>query len=150
MNGRRSENVIRYVRIAVFLPLLVPACAYLLHVLGLVDRSFLLGGLVGSVVIGGIPYAAVAVTALAYLWNRPVADYMRWSLRAPIVFIPVLVAFLVWSQFLGRVQSLLEFCDILLFTVPAVLIVGYAYVGLFYVGVRALSRGSTKSVVSDA
>jgi hypothetical protein len=150
MNEGRSDNVIRYARTAVFLPLLVPGLFYLLHLLALADRGFLLGGLVGSIVIGGIPYAAVAIIALAYLWNRPLADCMRWALRAPIVFMPVLVAFLVWSQLLGRVQSLLEFGDILLITAPAVLIIGYAYVGLFYVGVRVLSRGATKSVASDA
>jgi hypothetical protein len=149
MNGKRSDIVIRYARIAVLLPLLAPACVYVLHVLGLVDRSFLLGGLVGSILIGGIPYAAVAIMALAYLWNRPLADYMRWSLRAPIIFIPVLAGFLVWSEVLGRVESLLEFGDMLLITIPAVLIVGYAYVGLFYLGVRALSLGPTKTV-SDA
>ena len=136
--------MIWYARIAVLAPLLVPACVWLLHVLGLADRGFLLGGLVGSLIVAGIPYAAFAIVGLAYLWDRPLAEYIRWSVRGPVLFIPVLAVFLMWSEFLGRVRSLMEFGDLLLLTVPLVLVVGYAYVGAFCIGVRALS-GSDRS-----
>ena len=149
MNEKRSDTVIWYARIAVLLPLLVPACVYLLHVLGFVGPSLMLGGLLGSILVAGIPYAAFAVVALVFLWNRPLVEYTRWSVRAPVIFLPLLALFLAWSEFLGRVRSLLEFCDMLLVTVPVVLILGYAYVGLFYLGVRVLSRGPTKSVLSN-
>ena len=150
MNNTRSNAAIWYARIVVFLPLLVPACVYLLHVLGLVGPSLVLGILVGSILLGGIPYALFAVVALAFLWNRRLVEYTRWSVRAPVIFIPVLVLFLVWSELLGRVRGLLDFCGLLLVTVPLVLLLGYAYVGLFYVGVRVVSGGPTKGVVSDA
>ena len=150
MNNTRSNAAIWYARVAVFLPLLVPACVYLLHVLGLVGPSLVLGVLVGSILLAGIPYAFFAVIALALLWNRRLVEYTRWSVRAPVIFIPVLVLFLVWSELLGRVRGLLDFCGLLLVTVPLVLLLGYAYVGLFYVGVRVVSGGPTKGVVSDA
>src|SRR5881628_928436 len=79
MNEKRSDTVIWYARIAVLLPLLVPACVYLLHVLGLVGPSLMLGGLLGSILVAGIPYAAFAVVALVFLWNRPLVEYTRWS-----------------------------------------------------------------------
>jgi len=107
------------------------------------------GGLLGAILVAGIPYATFAVVALVFLWNRPLVEYTRWSVRAPVIFLPLLALFLAWSEFLGRVRSLLEFCDMLLVTVPVVLILGYAYVGLFYLGVRVLSRGPTKSVLSN-
>ena len=150
MYDTRSNAAIWYARVAVFLPLLVPACVYLLHVLGLVGPSLVLGILVGSILLAGIPYALFAVVALAFLWNRRLVEYTRWSVRAPVIFIPVLVLFLAWSELLGRVRDLLEFCDLLLVTVPLVLLLGYSYVGLFYVGVRVVSGGPTKGVVSDA
>ena len=150
MYDTQSNAAIWYARVAVFLPLLVPACVYLLHVLGLVGPSLVLGILVGSILLAGIPYALFAVVALAFLWNRRLVESTRWSVRAPVIFIPVLVLFLAWSELLGRVRDLLEFCDLLLVTVPLVLLLGYAYVGLFYVGVRVVSGGPTKGVVSDA
>ena len=150
MSDMRRHTAIWYARIAIFLPLLVPACVYLLHVLGLVSPSLMFGGLLGSILVAGIPYATFAVVALVFLWNRPLVEYTRWSVRAPVIFIPVLVLFLAWSELLGRVRDLLEFCDLLLVTVPLVLLLGYAYVGLFYVGVRVVSGGPTKGVVSDA
>ena len=146
----RSDPVIWYARIAVSLPLLVPGCVYLFHLVGLVGPSFSLGASLGSILLAGIPYAAFAVVGLVYLWNRPLVEYLRWSVRAPLIFVPILAAFLMWSQLLGRVRSFLEFGDMLLVTAPVVLLVGYAYVGLFYVGVRVLSRGRTKSVVFNA
>jgi len=149
MSDMRSHTAIWYARIAIFLPLLVPACVYLLHVLGLVGPSLVLGVLVGSILLAGIPYTVFAFVAVAFLWNRRLIEYTRWSVRAPVIFVPILGLFLVWSQLLGRVRSILEFCDMLLVTIPLVLIVGYAYVGLFYVGVRVLSGSSTTSVVSD-
>ena len=149
MSDMRRHTAIWYARIAIFLPLLVPACVYLLHVLGLVGPSLVLGVLVGSILLAGVPYTVFAVVAVAFLWNRRLVDYTRWSVRAPVIFVPILAFFLLWSQLLGRVRSFLEFCDMLLMTIPLVLILGYAYVGLFYVGVRVFSGGSTTSVGSD-
>ena len=60
----RSDPVIWYARIAVFLPLLVPGCVYLFHLVGLVGPSFSLGASLGSILLSGIPYAAFAVVGL--------------------------------------------------------------------------------------
>src|SRR5438128_12609566 len=100
MNNTRSNAAIWYARIVVFLPLLVPACVYLLHVLGLVGPSLVLGILVRSILLAGIPYALFAVVALAFLWNGRLVEYARWSVRAPLSFLPACVLLLARSQLL--------------------------------------------------
>src|SRR5262245_18791500 len=150
MTRMRSDLATWYARIAVFLPLLVPGCVCLLHLVGVVGPSFTLGISVGSILLAGIPYAAFAIVGLVYLWDCPLTDYLRWSIRAPLIFPPIFAAFLVWSQFLGRVRSLLEIGDMLLITAPIVLVVGYAYVGVFYVGFRVLCRGRANGVIFNA
>jgi hypothetical protein len=99
--------------------------------------------------IGGVPYAVFATVGLIYLWSRSFDEYMRWSVRAPVVFIPFLAAFLAWGEILGRVRSVFDFAVLLLLTAIMVLVVGYAYVGVFYAGVRALSHRATRSVAAD-
>ncbi len=140
----RGDGAIWCIRIAVLLPLLVPGGVYLMHVLGLLGPSALLGIAVGSILIGGIPYALFALVALAFLWNRTAAEYARWAIPAPVIFVPVLVAFLVSTELLGRVTSVWDVGDMLLVTVPVVLVLGYFYVGVFYIIVRVASGNSMR------
>lgn len=54
--------------------------------------------LVFSGVFGGVPHALLAALMLSYLWPRPAASYRRAALVAPLLFVPVLLA---WVLFIA-------------------------------------------------
>jgi len=106
---------IRWYRLAFILPLIVPIVAAGVWLL-LEETVFPPGEhlsnpelIVASVpmvlffsgVFGGVPYALLAGLMLAYLWPRSAASYRRAAFVAPLLFVPLLLAWAFFVPFLG-------------------------------------------------
>lgn len=142
--------MIWYARGAFLLPLVVPAVAYAVRTLGFSDPTPISGLLAGSILVGGVPYVAFASLGLVLLWNHEPRDYLRWAMRAPVVFIPFLLIFLLMSELLGPIRNPLELFDTFVFIFCLGIPIGYAYVGLFGLGWWLISRVKARSYGIDA
>ena len=135
--------MIWYLRGGILLPLLLPGAAYELRTLGFIDPSVIIGLVVGSILIGGVPYVLFGGVGLVFLWHRDPEDYLRWAVRAPVVFIPFLIAFC-WLA-IEPIRSAMELFDAFVFMFCLGVPIGYAYVGLYALGWWLLCRIHTQT-----
>jgi hypothetical protein len=111
--------------------------------LGVIDPTPMTALLVGSVLVGGVPYIVFAVLGLLFLWHREPQDYVRAAVLAPVAFIPFLVVF--WWVAIEPIRSPLELFDAFVFMFCLGVPIGYGYVGLFALGRWLVSRLGTET-----
>lgn len=88
-----------------------------------------------SAVIGGIPYAIVAILLLIWMWNEDARSIRKILIFSPIfmlvAFIPCLVAFLIFSADTSlTASSVTGFGYLVLIFSGYILVIGYFYVFL--------------------
>src|SRR5258708_6618694 len=133
---------VRYFKTAMALPLVLPLAAWLVSRSGFEDPTPLTALLVGSILIGGIPYAFCAAAALWWLRRRSAADHRRLASIAPIAFSPFLALTILVTESLGRVTwSLDDIIVALLWSIPSSMLFGYGYLALVLVARRLMVRG---------
>src|SRR5437773_11893846 len=98
-----ANSSLWYARVSVVLPLLLGGIAYVLMMFDVVRPGWVVGILFSSMVIAGVPYALFAVVGLGVLWKRPLSDYVWWAVRAPLVFAPFFILWLLLFRALGVV-----------------------------------------------
>ena len=136
-------SVHTFYRIALWLPLAVPA-AVVLVVSGLGLRPD--GGpalkvvqlLLASLVYGGVPYTVAALAASFWLGARSEREIRRLALRAPFWVIAACVPFVAFIAI--RARSLPIFAGVMGLSIAATLVLGYAYVGIVFLLRDALGR----------
>lgn len=133
-------NQIHFIRSLISLPIVVPLLSIPFAVYDL-DRYQVANFLIFSLVIAGIPYAIFAIIALWILWKKPVKHYWRFYWMAPPMFIPVLAAY--FAVYWIEIRWLPPF-DLIarIFAIYSlfVIVLGYIYVGLAWIGLKILLR----------
>ncbi len=132
---------IRYYRWAAALPIILPFLAYPIawHAhpgVSLVESVPAL--IVVSGIAGGPPYVPFICGVLWCLRGRTVAAYRYASLMAPLLFAPVFVLYLGTLEYFGPSPE--PFLDNVVFYLPYVFGVGFAYVALVHALRLGLSR----------
>lgn len=113
------------------LPLLIPAIAAFL-MLGLKINLGIVGGfLLVSVMLGGIPYSVFFVLMSVLLCLKKANSIHLLSYFAPLLFLPLLIAFLV---LLGAKRYEIE--DTIVYS----LIYGYAYVFVYHLSTALFEK----------
>src|SRR4029077_9843881 len=112
----------------VLLPVVLPGIVHLLTSFDVVGPGWVVGVLVASMRVAGIPYAVCALIGLALLWNRPISDYVRYAIRAPLMFVPLFLV--VVSRVLGADRGPWDFVDATVSSFCVSVPIGYAYVGV--------------------
>ncbi|HET9266628.1 MAG TPA: hypothetical protein VFO31_00635 [Vicinamibacterales bacterium] len=118
-------------RISIWLPIAIPAALLGMTQalrLPLADISMVLEILVGSLVIGGVPYFFLALWGTWWVGDRPEAEIRRMMFRAPLLMVALfasaaLVGGLVFDSFMPSVA-------VALLGSVVILPLGYAYVAL--------------------
>jgi hypothetical protein len=138
MRPRLSE--ITYYRWAAALPILAPIIGWLSYrdepTLSLLDRvaiPFYLSGL-----LAGPAYVPFAAALFWWLRDEPAARYRAISWKAPLLFLPVFLVYLLAMRW--WTGSTAPLAETLLFYGLVVLLFGYGYVLLIHAGRRALDR----------
>jgi len=134
--------MLRFYRLAMVLPVLVPAGVMAgAYVFGM-PISFLLSNvavvLMASGVLGAIPYTVLALWANRWMQGKTEIEIRRKAIRAPLFMLaafPPFVFFL--TAFTSERDWLGDAFFGLLLGIPAILVLGYAYVGLVF-GLRRL------------
>ena len=123
-----------FYRASLLLPILLPGVFWLLpaplaDIAGAADPSgIVLGPLLGSLVLGGIPYAAFALLILIWSRGKSGRELRRVSWWSPVLFLPPLLAWIAWQMmFTGQSLGVAD-CDIGLMYGVLSLLVGYFYV----------------------
>ena len=128
-------SINRFYRLALLLPILVPAAvmigASVVGVPTFEPLSSLVAALVASGLAGALPYSLLALWANWRIIGKSERDIRRLALRAPVlmvlVFIPV--AFLMGAS---EGDTVGEALFILIYAVPCILVLGYGYVALVF------------------
>ncbi|MDP9206475.1 MAG: hypothetical protein M3P12_13645 [Gemmatimonadota bacterium] len=128
-------SVNRFYRLALWLPILIPAAVMIgASVVGLPTfepLSSLVVALIASGLAGALPYSLFALWASWRIRGKSERDIRRLALRAPglmvLVFIPV--AFLMGAS---EGDALGGAFFILIYAVPCILVLGYGYVALVF------------------
>ena len=118
-------------RIAIWLPIAIPAAIFGVAKalsLPLADISMVLEILVGSLVIGGVPYFFLALWATLWVGGRPEAEIRRMMFRAPFVMVVLFAS--VALVFGLVVDRLLPSAAVALMGSVIIIPLGYAYVAL--------------------
>jgi hypothetical protein len=118
-------------RISIWLPIAIPAALLGLTQalsLPLADISMVLEILVGSLVIGGVPYFFLALWATWWVGDRPEAEIRRMMFRAPLL----MVALFASAELVGGLvfDSLMPSVAVALLGSVIIIPLGYAYVAL--------------------
>jgi len=126
-------SIYRFYRLAMLLPIVVPILVIVgSYFFGLpisLSLSTLTLVLTMSGVFGAVPYSLLALWASRWISGRTESEIRRKALRAPLF---MLAAFLPFPFLLSASggDPVGEGIILLLLAVPAILILGYAYVGL--------------------
>lgn len=98
--------------------------------------------IVWSGLLGGIPYAIVAVLLLLWARSRGEAQIRRGLLLSPLIMLLVFGAFLGIVRLLQNLKGLegLHYREVMAFSIPCILILGYVYVGIVFGVVWLLRR----------
>ncbi len=137
---------VTYLRLAAVFPLLPLAALPLLSSGAVVDDFLqgILGVLVMSVLIGGIPYAGAAGLSLYLLRSKSPEAHWRLARWAPLIYVPLFgVALFASGQVVKPSTALRDLLAIpFLSAVYAIYVlpVGYLYVLLAWLGYRSLER----------
>lgn len=141
----KSMPMRRFYRIAMILPLVVPIPVMVgAYVFGMPiswPLEQIVFVLIMSEVLGAIPYLLLALWANRWMQGRTENEIRRKALRAPLF---MLVAFLALLLLLSGLSGdpLGEGLLVFLYAGPAILILGYAYVGLvFWLRRLVVARG---------
>jgi hypothetical protein len=118
-------------RVSIWLPIIIPAVllgAAKALSLPLADISIVLEILVGSLVIGGVPYLPLALWATWWVGGRPEADIRRMMFRAPLLMVALFApAAIVVGLVVGALQP---FAAVAILGSVVIIPLGYAYVAL--------------------
>ena len=140
MTMRFSETF--WLRILIFLPLLIPALAELSIAVGF-DKTLLGAILISSGFIGGPPYIIFALLLIVFLWKKEAKIYYQVASFAPLLFIPFLALYILLFEVLGRTtwspsDIIYSFVIAGVFCVP----IGYLYVGLLFFTKRFIFKSA--------
>jgi hypothetical protein len=119
-----------YAKLAILLPLAAAAVAWLLAYLGIRVEAGVSAVLIGSLLLGGVPYALCAGVALLYLRDRNAESHWRLAAIAPFAFTLVLALDIAFSESLGRMEGLGDLLAALLLSAAFAIPVGYTYLAL--------------------
>jgi len=125
---------ISFYRLSATLPLVLPLPAYLLASLTLPPRGVVDGLAVliaASGPAGGPPYIPFMCVLLWCLRNKSRAAHRVASVFAPVIFVPVFILYLLVLA--GLTPSPESFAENVMFYLPYLLGVGFAYVALVHV-----------------
>jgi hypothetical protein len=137
---RRRITEITYYRWAGALPILAPVLAYFAYrdepTITLLDRVAI--PLYVSGLVAGPAYVPFATVVFWWLRREPTARYRSIVWKAPLLFLPPFLLYLVVMRWwTGSAAPLL---DTLILYGLVMLLFGYGYVGLVCAGRRALDR----------
>jgi hypothetical protein len=126
-------------RVCIWLPLLVPAAVLILYRrLGVSPADEFVGVevLAYSLIVGGIPYAALAAWATWWIGGGPEATIRRLMFVAPLLMVALFTALAIAAGlWVGRP---VKFLGVAALGASVILVLGYAYVGLT-VAIRQLA-----------
>jgi hypothetical protein len=118
-------------RVSIWLPIIIPAVllgAAKALSLPLADIGIVLEILVGSLVIGGVPYLALALWATWWVGGRPEPEIRRVMFRAPLLMVALFApAALVVGLVVGALKP---FIVVAVLGSVVIIPLGYAYVAL--------------------
>lgn len=128
-------SVNRFYRLALLLPILVPAAvmvgAYFVGLPTFEPLSSMVAALLASGYVGVLPYSLFALWATWWIRGKSESQIRRLALRAPVLMLLIFtpVAFLMGAS---DGDALAGALFVLIYAVPCILILGYAYVGLVF------------------
>jgi hypothetical protein len=135
LGRRHSCPSIVFYRLALLLPLLIPAAvmtgASFVGLPTFEPLKSLVAALIVSGLAGAVPYSLLALWASWWIKEKSEREIRRLALRAPVL---MLLAFLPVAFLIGASDgdTLGEGLFILLYAVPCILVLGYAYVALVF------------------
>jgi hypothetical protein len=137
-----------FYRLSVWLPLAIPSVVALLgHGLGVPIDVPGVGMLLASLIVGGIPYAAIAIWGSIWIDSRPEADIRRRALQTPLWMIASFAAFCVVLAIRGA--PLVAVVGAFVLGAIAILGLGYLYVVIVF-ALRDTVFGPFQSVRSES
>jgi hypothetical protein len=128
-------SVHRFYRLALLLPILIPAVvmigAYFVGLPTFEPLKSVVTALIASGYVGALPYSLFALWAAWWIRGKSERQIRRLALRAPVLMLLVFtpVAFLMGVSDSDTFGGTLF---ILLYAVPCILVLGYAYVGVVF------------------
>jgi hypothetical protein len=128
-------SVSRFYRLALLLPLLIPAAvmigAYFVGSPTFEPLSSVVAALIASGYVGALPYSVFALWAAWWIRGKSESQIRGLAVRAPLL---MLVVFLPFAFLMGASDgdTLGGALFILIYAVPCILILGYAYVGVVF------------------
>lgn len=123
-----------FYRASLLLPIVLPGVFWLLptpvaDLAGAADPSgIVLGPLLGSLVLGGVPYVAFALIILIWSRGKSGRELRRLSWWSPVLFLPLLLIWIAWQMMFTGQSSVAADWDIGVLYGSLGLVVGYFYV----------------------